>query len=63
MTAEEAGYKVTNTDFDYFAAGKRSQNYTEDQADLAFDSIARQHGVKEGPYGSWDMFWLGYLEG
>jgi hypothetical protein len=61
MTAEEAGYNVTNTSFDYMTAGKRCHNIEEDAANDCFETLARQHGVVEGPYGSWDMFWMGYF--
>ena len=49
-----------DTGYDYYAAGKRSSNQTCDQAELNFESLARQYGVKAGPYGSWDQFWMGY---
>lgn len=48
------------TDYDYYAAGKRSSNQSLEQADNNFDSLATEHGVNRGPYGSWDQFWMGY---
>lgn len=49
-----------DTGYDYYAAGKRSVNQIPAQAEVNFQSLARQHGVKNGPYGSWDQFWIGY---
>lgn len=46
--------------YDYFEAGKRSKNQSEEMAESNFFSLAEQHGVNTGPYGSWDQFWMGY---
>lgn len=58
-SAIEMGYRE-NTSYDYYEAGKRCQNMTKDMADNCFDSLAKQHGVNSGVYGSWDDFWTGY---
>lgn len=60
MTANEAGYTDSDSSYDYNAAGKRCSNMTADSAGACFDSLAQQHGVRSGAYGSWDMFWMGY---
>ena len=59
-TANQMGYNEGSS-YNYYEAGKRCQNMTEDMAEDCFDSIAKQVGVNSGAYGSWDMFWMGYL--
>jgi hypothetical protein len=50
----------SEVNFDYYAAGKRSQNYNTEMATNLFFDLANQCGVVSGSYGSWDQFWMGF---
>lgn len=46
--------------YDYTQAGERCVTMGAEAATDCFWSIAEQHGVVSGEYGSWDLFWIGY---
>jgi hypothetical protein len=60
-TASEPGYcENPKCKFDYYEAGFRCIDYTREDANEFFDALAREHGVRVGPNGSWDQFWMGH---
>ncbi len=61
-TELETALAVPYDGYDYERAGQRCQEQDTDVATTNFWSIAGQHGVVSGEYGSWDRFWMGYYE-